>query len=130
MKNEKGESIAEVILEKGDVMDLDTTLATIIFQGLCQFRVVVTNDPMRGVPGGILRELFPTVPQGEHTEEQIEEGDKEWLRTIDRMITAFDQSKDIIPDTDPFYIAKRMERFDNEREGRILFAKYFNSLWN
>lgn len=130
MKNEKGESIAEVILEQGDVMDLDTTLATIIFQGLCQYRVLIANDPMRGVPGGILRELFPTVPTGEHTEEQIAEGDKEWLRTIDRMVAAFDQSKDIIPDTDPFYIAKRMERLDNEREGRILFAKYFNNLWN
>lgn len=130
MKNEKGESIVEVILEKDDVLDLDTTLATIIYQGLCQFRVVITNDPMRAVPNGVLREMFPHVGSGEHTEEQIELGDREWLRIIDRMIDAFDQSKAIIPDTDPFYIAKRTERLDIEREGRILFAKYFNNLYN
>lgn len=130
MKNEKGENIAEVILEKDDVMDLDTTLAKIIFQGLCQYRTLIVNDPMRGVPGTILRELYPTVGNGEHTEEQIEEGDKRWLHTIDRMVEAFDQSKDIIPDTDPHYIAKRTERLDIEREGRIMFAKHFNSLWN
>jgi len=130
MKNEKGDTITEVILEKDDVLDLDTTLATIIFQGLCQFRTVIANDPLRAVPGLLLREMFPTVPVGQHSEEQIEQGDKEWLRIIDRMISAFDQSKDIINQADPHYIAKRTERLDIEREGRILFAKYFNSLYN
>lgn len=130
MKNEKGDTITAVILEKDDVLDLDTTLATIIFQGLSQFRDVIANDPLRAVPGLLLREMFPTVPQGQHTEEQIEQADKEWLRVIDRMVDAFDQSKAIIPDSDPFYIAKRTERLDIEREGRILFAKYFNSLYN
>jgi hypothetical protein len=91
---------------------------------------VIANDPLRAVPGLLLREMFPTVPQGEHTEEQIEQADKEWLRVIDRMIDAFDQSKDIIHHSDPYYIAKRTERLDIEREGRILFAKYFNSLYN
>lgn len=130
MKNEKGDTITEVILEKEDVLDLDTTLATIIFQGLCQFRVVIANDPLRSVPSLLLREMFPTVSQGDHTEEQIEQADKEWLRIVDRMIEAFDQSKGIIHHSDPYYVAKRTERLDIEREGRILFAKYFNSLYN
>ncbi len=59
MLNEKGENIAAVVLEKEDVLDLDITLATIIFQGLSQFRSVVSVDPFRIVPGGLLREMFP-----------------------------------------------------------------------
>lgn len=130
MLNEKGENIAAVVLEKEDVLDLDITLATIIFQGLSQFRSVVSVDPFRIVPGGLYREMFPTVPAGQHTEEQIEKADKEWLRCIDRMIEAFDNSKAIIPESDPHCAAKRAERFDIEREGRIMFAKYFNNLYN
>lgn len=130
MKNEKGESIAEVILEKGDVMDLDTTLAKIIFQGLSQFKNMIQNDPMHGTPSALLRDMFPTTLRGEYTEEQIQEADKEWFRIIDRMIDAFDQEKDIISDADPHYIAKRTERLDIEREGRVLFAKYFSNLWS
>lgn len=130
MKNEKGESIAEVILEKGDVMDLDTTLATIIYQGLCQFRAVVANDPFRAIPNGILKHLFPAVAHGDHTEKQLEEADAEWLQTLDCMIDAFDQSKAVISYSDPHYIAKRTERLDIEKKGRMLFAKYFNNLYN
>lgn len=130
MKNEKGESIAEVILEKGDVMDLDTTLASLIFQGLFHYKIMVQNDPMHGTPGKLLREMFPTILPGEHTEEQIAEADAEWFRILDRMVYAFDQQKPFIPDSDPHFIAKRTERLDIEEEGRILFAKYFNNLWN
>lgn len=142
MHKSKGKWVAS----RRDVWDLDYTLSPIIFAGLVKFKETVVNSKYSGVPS-----LF--VKGEDVTDEEV----KEWHNTIDSMIYAFD--KDNIPDIQDYNFKINLEHgekangstqiflnCDNEeekqryykdledyqercKEGRMLFAKYYENLW-
>lgn len=142
MHKSKGKWVAS----RRDVWDLDYTLTPIIFAGLVKFKETVINSKYSGIPS-----LFV---KGEGvTDEDV----KEWHNTIDKMIYAFD--KDNMPDIQDYNFKINLEHgekangstqiflnCDNEeekqryykdledyqercKEGRMLFAKYYENLW-
>lgn len=103
---------------KKDTFSLDATLNTVISAGLIKFKKVI-EERRCGVPSSILHELygddFYSNREYGFTDEQIQEGFKKWLETIDKMIYAF-SNDDLNPD-------------DKVKEGRDLFIKHYDSLW-
>lgn len=142
MHKSKGKWVAS----RRDVWDLDYTLTPIIFAGLVKFKETVINSKYSGVPS-----LF--VKGEDVTDEEV----KEWHDAIDKMIYAFD--KDNMPDIQDYNFKINLEHgekangstqiflnCDNEeekqryykdledyqercKEGRMLFAKYYENLW-
>lgn len=142
MRKSKGKWVAS----RKDVWDLDYTLSPIIYAGLAKFKETIIKSKYSGVPS-----LF--VKGEDVTDEEV----KEWHNIIDSMIYAFD--KDNIPDIQDYNFKINLEHgekstgstqiflnCDNEeekqryykdledhqkkcKEGRMLFAKYYENLW-
>ena len=142
MHKSKGKWVAS----RRDVWDLDCTLSPIILAGIVKFKETIIKSKYSGVPS-----LF--VKGQDVTDEEV----KEWHNTIDKMIYAFD--KDNMPDIQDYNFKINLEHgekangstqiflnCDNEeekqryykdledyqercKEGRMLFAKYYENLW-
>lgn len=142
MHKSKGKWVAS----RKDVWDLDCTLSPIILAGIVKFKETIIKSKYSGVPS-----LF--VKGEDVTDEEV----KEWHNTIDKMIYAFD--KDNMPYIQDYNFKINLEHgekangstqiflnCDNEeekqryykdledyqercKEGRMLFAKYYENLW-
>lgn len=96
---------------KYEFFSLDYSMALYIYPRLCKFRDEYAKF---GTPG-----CFCYNYKGEH----LKNGDKIWLKTLDKMILAF---KYII--TDPNDIDyKRKDKII--KRGLFLFAQYYHCLW-
>lgn len=96
---------------KYEFFSLDYSMALYIYPRLCKFRDEYAKF---GTPG-----CFCYNHKGEH----LKNGDKIWLKTLDKMILAF---KYII--TDPNDIDyKRKDKII--KRGLFLFAQYYHCLW-
>ena len=95
-----------------DVWNLDTRLASIISSHLHAFLKASKGTP-RGVPG-VVRSL------------STEQGHREWLKIIRKMIYAFDTYLTL--DSTEKY-DKDSEKTIKVKEGMQLFIDYFNYLW-
>lgn len=143
MRKSKGKWIASY----RDIWDLDNTLSPIILAGLVKFKETIVNSEYSGVPSSFVR--------GEDiTDEEV----KEWHNVIDSMTYAFDKNNipDILDfkfkiemervetkdngstqiflkcdneeEKERYYQALK-EHHNKCTEGRMLFAKYYESLW-
>lgn len=96
-----------------DVFNLDYYLAKKITRPLKEFRRELENG------GGVPTEFC----EGKSTEE----GMKEWKKTVDEMIWAFEFLLDGEGFGDNFDTKK--ENYEREQRGFELFGKHFKSLW-
>jgi len=140
---------------KGDIMSLDETLSPIILAGLRKFKEELVKSKYGSYPA----EMFDLVGvEGYNpTNEEDEACWNKWLGILDRMIYAFDPTEEPNMDEYGFEFVWQEEpsengsslvsidvdnqeeynryREDEEdwvekcREGRLLLAEYFHSLW-
>ena len=138
-----------------DTWSLDHTLSPIILSALLKFKEC--SGDRKGVPCNLLCEIFPDVKYN-HTEEQLEEGEKAWQEILDKMIYSFDKKNEpkisdynfkFITTFDPpkengskrmhishtnddeyqRYCIDAEEHGIKVEEGHLLFGKYFRNLW-
>lgn len=143
MRKSKGKWIASY----RDIWDLDYTLSPIILAGLVRFKEQIVNSKFAGIPSSFVS-----------GEDVTDEDVANWHSTVDKMIYAFDNKN--LPDISDYNFDIQMTRgeskngstrvhfkCDNEKEkqryytalkdynekckeGRILFATYYENLWH
>lgn len=139
-----------------DIISLDETLSRIILAGLVKFKEELVKSPFGGFPSDMF-DLVGVEKGKEPTLEQDEAAWEMWLDILDRIIYAFDPEEEPNMDDYNFEFEWRSEptedgnslvsidvdnldeynryRLDDEewmrkcREGRMLLAEYFDSLW-
>lgn len=129
-----------------DTWNLDATLNTVIAAGLIKFKEVIQSDNCAGCPGVFVED---------ESDAAHNKGMKDWYATLDKMIYAFSADEPEIPDdlfvmhskpceeegysevnieiTDELahkrYREEEADHWKKVQEGRILFAKHYDSLW-
>jgi len=147
----------KVVFGYKDSWDSQTTLGVIIHDWLVNFKKVLIdkmNHPMMGVPNKVMTELYPDTH--EYTDEQLKEGFEHWLFLLDEMIFAFSNDEPEYSGSFKREVDHGVEKEDGLRTwnmqpddlsewnkflkecdeyaakveaGRVLFGKYFSSMW-
>ena len=145
-----------MIFTTDDVISLDYTLSPIILAGLKKFKEELLKDSFGSFPSDMLERIGAENPIDPTIEEHAAAWDM-WLEVLDKMIYAFDPSEEpnmddygfsfeygSIPTREGFsrmnidvtdkseYDRFRIDEEDWERkckEGRMLLAEFFDSLW-
>jgi len=117
--HKKRERKDKIKVEYFDTWSADITLAKIIVPVLTQLRNTVHGSPMYDM------EDVPEEYRTSDTDDpKFHDG---WLYIIDEMIYGFQYALDMDEEEDYKIVEARVERAKN---GRKLFAKYFQALWD
>src|SRR5690554_3141530 len=139
-----------------DVISLDETLSPIILAGLRKFKEEIIESKYGSFPSGMF-DLVGVEKGKEPTLEQDEAAWEMWLGTLDKIIYAFDPAEE--PDMEEYgfefewqssqaengnslvsidvtdkseyarYMADQEDWMEKCREGRMLLAEFYDSLW-
>jgi len=145
-----------MIFKYKDVISLDETLSPIILAGLRKFKEELIESKYGSFPSGMF-DLVGVEEMKEPTLDQEEDAWQMWLEVLDRMVYAFDPTEE--PSLDDYgfefewqssptengntlvsidvtdkeeydrYRTDQDDWMDKCREGRMLLAEFYDSLW-